>query len=82
MRLALLAAAAFFMSVANCPASGQDDNSGGAYGQLQDATSGHQTLEQTYGDNGHDESCPEACPSGTGEPPDPPPPEPDDSDGN
>ena len=57
------------------PAFAQD---GGALGQLEDATSGHQTLSQTYGDQGHDESCPEACPDGGDiNVPDPPPPSPD-----
>ena len=54
--------------------AGDDDS--GAMGQLQDATSGNQTLQQTYGDQGHDESCPSACPSGNATVPEPPPPTP------
>ncbi len=52
---------------------------GGAMGQLEGATSGNQTLQQTYGDQGHGESCPDACPTGTGDAPEPPPPTPVDS---
>lgn len=81
MRVTCMAAAALLITLGSGPALGQDDNAGGAYGQLQNATSGNQTLSQTYGDDGHGESCPEACPSGTGEPPEPPPPQPDTSDG-
>lgn len=58
--------------------AGDDDS--GAMGQLQNATSGNQTLQQTYGDQGHDESCPDACPSGNANVPEPPPPTPVDTD--
>jgi len=58
-------------------ACAQSDDQTGAYGQLQNATSGNQTLQQTYGDTGHDESCPSACPSGNTNVPDPGPPQPD-----
>jgi hypothetical protein len=63
----------------SCGPAFADGDSGGAMGQLENATSGNQTLQQTYGDQGHDESCPEACPTGTGNVPEPPPPTPVDS---
>ena len=70
---ALLALASF------CPAYADD----GAMGQLENATNGHQTLEQTYGDSQKGEKCPEACPDGgSTNVPEPPPPKPADKDDN
>lgn len=79
MRVLILAAASLLALA--IPAAADDENQGGAMGQLQNATSGHQTLSQTYGDSdGHGEQCPEACPNGAdaGTPPEPPPPSPAD----
>jgi len=60
-------------------AAAQSDE-GGAMGQLDNATSGNQTLDQTYGDSGdRDIGCPTACPSGGGDVPDANPPAPVDS---
>lgn len=79
MRLLLSATIGVLLCAA--PALAQD-NSGGAMGQLENATSGNQTLEQTYGDQGHDEQCPEACPDGGDiNVPEPPPPTPVDDNG-
>lgn len=83
MRILILAAISAFALAA--PVSADDENQGGALGQLQDATSGTQTLDQTYGDSTHGPGCPDACPNGAdaGTPPDPPPPSPaDESDSN
>ena len=63
----------------SCGPALADGNDGGAMGQLDNATSGNQPLQQTYGDQGHDESCPDACPTGSGDVPDVPPPTPVDS---
>jgi len=76
----LMLSALLFVGLCAGSAAAQSDE-GGAYGQLQNATSGNQTLQQTYGDTGHDESCPDACPSGNANVPDPGPPQPDDSSG-
>jgi hypothetical protein len=83
MRVVLSSVALVFGLALSCgTAVAGDDDSSGAMQQLQNATSGNQTLEQTYGDQGHGESCPDACPSGNTNVPDPPPPTPvDDSSG-
>jgi hypothetical protein len=75
MRIALFAAIGILLCSASAFA---DDNQGGAMGQLQNATSGNQTLSQTYGDTSKPEKCPEACPSGNTNVPEPPPPQPAD----
>jgi hypothetical protein len=74
MRILIPVAALVLFSV---PALAQD---GGALGQLENATSGNQTLSQTYGDTDRDPGCPDSCPSGTnsGDAPEPPPPSPAD----
>ncbi len=76
----VLSAAVLLLGMTFCggAAFAADDNTG-AMGQLQNATSGNQTLEQTYGDQGHDESCPDACPTGNANVPDVPPPTPVDN---
>jgi hypothetical protein len=67
----------------SCGPAFADDGNTSAIDQLGAATSGNQTLEQTYGDQGHDETCPEACPTGDVDVPEPPPPTPvDPEDGN
>jgi hypothetical protein len=67
----------------SCGPAFADGDGTGAMGQLDNATSGNQTLQQTYGDQGHDEKCPEACPSGNANVPEPPPPTPvDNGNGN
>ncbi len=63
----------------SCGSAIADDNDTSAIQQLQNATSGDQTLSQTYGDEGHGESCPEACPTGNIDVPEPPPPTPVDN---
>jgi hypothetical protein len=68
-----------FGIVLSCGPAFADGDGTGAMGQLQGATSGNQTLQQTYGDQGHDEKCPDACPTGSGDVPDVPPPTPVDS---
>jgi len=79
MRIVLPAVALLFgMTIAGGATFADDDS--GAMGQLQNATSGNQTLQQTYGDQGHDESCPSACPTGNANVPEPPPPTPVDTD--
>jgi hypothetical protein len=55
---------------------------GGAMGQLENATSGNQTLDQTYGDSDHGPGCPDACPTGGGDVPDANPPAPVDDSSN
>jgi hypothetical protein len=67
------------LALLSVPALAQD---GGALGQLENATSGNQTLSQTYGDTDRDPGCPDSCPSGTssGDAPDPGTPQPVDSD--
>jgi hypothetical protein len=80
MRILLSAALAAGLAFAWAPAYADD----GAMGQLENATSGNQTLQQTYGDNSPSETCPEACPDGGDiNVPDPGEPQPveDDSDG-
>ena len=52
---------------------------GGAMGQLENATSGHQTLSQTYGDTDRDPGCPDSCPTGNTDIPDANPPAPVDT---
>jgi hypothetical protein len=78
MRTLILAAAALLVFAG--PAVAADD--GGAMGQLENATSGHQTLSQTYGDTDRDPGCPDSCPNGAdaGTPPEPPAPTPVDED--
>jgi len=76
MRCVLPAALAIALCAGS--AAAQSDDSG-AYGQLQNATSGNQTLDQTYGDSDHGPGCPDACPTGNANVPDPGPPQPDDS---
>jgi len=61
------------------PAFAGDDDDTSAIQQLQNATSGDQTLSQTYGDDGHGESCPDACPTGNTDVPEPPAPTPVDT---
>jgi len=75
----LIPVAALALALFSVPALAQD---GGALGQLENATSGNQTLSQTYGDTSKPDSCPDACPSGTssGDAPDPGTPQPVDSD--
>ncbi len=82
MRVLILAAASLL--VLAIPAAADDENQGGAFGQLQNATSGNQTLSQTYGDNGKDEQCPRDCPNGNsaGNVPDPSPPSPANDENN
>jgi hypothetical protein len=76
----ILSGTAFCVAFAalSVPAFAGDDDSGTAMQQLQNATSGHQTLSTTYGDNGKGETCPNACPDGSnaGNVPEPPPPTP------
>jgi hypothetical protein len=60
-------------------ATAQSDDQGGAMGQLENATSGHQTLDQTYGDSTHGPGCPDECPTGNTNVPDASPPAPVDS---
>lgn len=80
MRILLLATVGILLGTA--PALAQDE-SGSAYQQLQNATSGHQTLEQTYGDSQKGEKCPEACPdAGDTNVPDASPPQPVDDSSN
>jgi len=79
MRVVLPAVATLLGMTFACGAAFADDDSG-AMGQLQNATSGNQTLQQTYGDQSHDESCPSACPTGNANVPEPPPPTPVDTD--
>ena len=76
----VLSAAVFLLGMTFCgTAAFADGDDTGAMGQLQNATSGNQTLQQTYGDQGHDESCPDACPTGNANVPDVPPPTPVDT---
>jgi hypothetical protein len=77
MRILFSVALVTVLALAWGPALAQD---GGAMGQLEDATSGNQTLTQTYGDLSPSETCPEACPDGGDtNVPEPSPPEPVDS---
>ena len=74
MRILFSVAFVTVLALAWGPALAQD---GGAMGQLEDATSGNQTLTQTYGDNSPSETCPDACPDGGDTNiPEPSPPEP------
>jgi len=70
--------AVFVLALGAVPALAQGDPDG-AYGQLQNATSGNQTLDQTYGDSNHGPGCPDACPTANTNVPDPGPPQRDDS---
>lgn len=82
MRIVLSGAALVLGIALSCGAAFADDDNTSAIQQLQNATSGDQTLSQTYGDNGHGESCPDACPTGNTDVPDASPPAPaDDSTG-
>lgn len=76
MRMIVLAAASLLVFAV--PALADDENQGGAMGQLENATSGHQDLDQTYGDSNHSPGCPDACPTNdsAGNVPEPPPPTP------
>jgi hypothetical protein len=79
MRFVVSAAALLLGIGFVCAPTFADDGNTSAIDQLGAATSGDQTLSQTYGDQGHDESCPEACPTGDVNVPEPPPPTPVDS---
>lgn len=79
MRLVL--SALFLIGLCAGSAAGED-NEGGAFGQLQDATSGTQTLGQTYGDSTHGPGCPDECPTGDADVPDASPPAPADDSGD
>jgi hypothetical protein len=69
--------------LALCAGSATAQSEGDAYGQLEDATSGHQTLSQTYGDTDRDPGCPTSCPDGGDtNVPDASPPAPVDQDSN
>ena len=66
--------------LALCAGSATAQSDGGAMGQLEDATSGHQPLNQTYGDTDRDPGCPTSCPDGGDtNVPEPPPPTPVDT---
>lgn len=78
----VLSGSALFVALALCcaPAFAGDSDEGDAMQQLDNATSGHQTLQQTYGDLSPSETCPSACPDGgTTNIPEPPPPTPADT---
>jgi hypothetical protein len=79
-RMRILLPVLFGLALCAGSAAAQSDD-GGAMGQLENATSGNQTLDQTYGDNGDgDIGCPDACPTGGDtNVPEPPPPTPVDT---
>ena len=62
-RMRILFPVLFGLALCAGSATAQSDDSG-AMGQLENATSGHQTLNQTYGDTDRDPGCPDSCPDG------------------